>query len=405
MDLRDRNILLGVTGGVAAYKACDLARRLQEQGAQVQAILTHGALHFVTPTMLQAVTGRPAYVELWDERFDQGMGHITLSRKADALLVAPASAHFIAKLAHGLCDDLLSTLAVARPRDRCLLVVAPAMNVEMWEHPATQRNVRCIVDDGVAVLGPDSGSQACGEIGAGRMLEPLQIVEDLVAALAPKVLAGRRVLITAGPTFEPIDPVRGITNLSSGKMGFSIARAAVEAGAQVTLVSGPTELATPRQVQRVDVLTAAQMSEAVMARAGQCEVFIAVAAVADWRVDQTSAVKLKKGDGPPTLRLVRNPDILAQVAGLPSPPYCVGFAAETEQVQANARAKLAAKKVPLIVANLAQDALGADHAELMLVDERSAATWPRASKLEQARRLVAEIGARLPVSSQGDTRR
>jgi len=401
MDLRDRNILLGITGGVAAYKACDLARRLQEQGAQVQAILTHGALHFVTPTMLQAVTGRPAYVELWDDRFEQGMGHINLTRHADVVLVAPATAHFIAKLAHGLCDDLLSTLAVARRREQCPLVVVPAMNVEMWVDPATQRNVQRIVDDGVQLLGPDSGDQACGEIGAGRMLEPLQIVHDLVGLLATKVLAGRRMLITAGPTFEPIDPVRGITNLSSGKMGFAIARAATEAGAAVTLVAGPTALAAPRQVRRIDVLTAAQMLDAVMAHAGACEVFIAVAAVADWRVDQASPVKLKKGDGaPPALRLVRNPDILAQVASLPSPPYCVGFAAETGEVQANARAKLAAKNVPLIVANLAQDALGSDQAELMLVDERAAVTWPRASKIEQARRLVAEIASRLPPSPQ-----
>jgi phosphopantothenoylcysteine decarboxylase/phosphopantothenate--cysteine ligase len=400
MDLRDRNILLGITGGVAAYKACELARRLQDEGAQVQAVLTHAALHFVTPTQLQALTGRPAYVELWDERFDQGMGHISLSRGADVLLVAPATAHFLAKLAHGLCDDLLSTLAVARPRERCPLAVVPAMNVEMWENPATQRNVRRVIEDGVHVLGPDSGDQACGEIGAGRMLEPLRIVHDLVGLLAPKVLAGRRVLITAGPTFEPIDPVRGITNLSSGKMGFAIARAAAEAGALVTLVAGPTALPTPAQVRRIDVLTAAQMLEAVMTQARQSEVFVSVAAVADWRVDQSSPVKLKKTSAPPALRLVRNPDILAQVASLPSPPYCVGFAAETEQVQDNARAKLAAKKVPLIVANLAQEVLGGDQAELVLVDERSTVTWPRASKLEQARRLVAEIASRLPPQIQ-----
>ena len=397
MDLRERNILLGITGGVAAYKACELARRLQDQGARVQAILTHGALHFVTPSLLQAVTGRPAYVELWDERFDQAMGHISLSRSADALLVAPATAHFIAKLAHGLCDDLLSTLAVARPRGRCPLLVAPAMNVEMWQDPATQRNVQRIAQDGACILGPGSGAQACGENGEGRMLEPDQIVQELVNRLAPKTLAGCRVLITAGPTFEPIDPVRGITNRSSGKMGFAIARAAVEAGAKVTLVAGATALATPHQVERVDVLTAEQMRQAVMERAGQADVFISVAAVADWRVDQPSAVKLKKdGSGPPTLRLVPNADILAQVAALPRPPFCVGFAAETDQLQANARAKLDAKKISLIVANRAQDAIGADQAELVLIDERSTVTWPREDKLEQARRLVAEIAARLP---------
>jgi phosphopantothenoylcysteine decarboxylase / phosphopantothenate---cysteine ligase len=399
MDLRDKHILLGITGGVAAYKACELARRLQDEGAQVQAILTHGAMQFVTPTLLQAVTGQPAFHDLWDERFDQAMGHINLSRQAHALLVAPATAHFIAKLAHGLCDDLLSTLAVARQRERCPLLLAPAMNVEMWQHPATQRNLRTVRDDGAAVLGPALGAQACGETGAGRMLEPHEIVQDLVAALATKVLAGRRVLITAGPTFEPIDPVRGITNLSSGKMGFAIARAAAEAGAEVTLIAGPTPLATPRHLSRIDVVTALQMFEAVMAQAGRCDVFVSVAAVADWRTDQASAVKLKKGDGaPPALRLVPNPDILAQVAGLPSAPFCVGFAAETDQVQANARAKLASKKVALIVANRAQDVLGADEAELMLVDSQRSVSWPRAAKLELARRLVAEIAARLPPS-------
>ncbi len=405
LDLCDRHILLGITGGVAAYKACELARRLQDEGAQVQSILSRGALHFVTPTLLQAVTGRPAYVELWDERFDQGMGHIHLSRGADALLVAPATAHFIAKLAHGLCDDLLSTLAVARDAERCRLLVAPAMNVEMWDHPATQRNLRRIVDDGAVLLGPGTGAQACGESGAGRMLEPHEIVQDLIAALAPKTLTGVRVLVTAGPTFEPIDPVRGITNLSSGKMGFAIARAAVEAGADVTLVAGPTALATPRQVRRIDVLTAVQMYEAAVAEAAGCEVFVSVAAVADWRADRTSPVKLKKTQAEaPSLNLVRNPDILARIASMPSAPFCVGFAAETDQVQAQARAKLDAKKIPLIVANLAQDVLGADQAELVLIDADGAVTWPRADKLAQARRLMAEIAVRRPRPRQAPER-
>jgi len=397
MDLQDRKILLGVTGGVAAYKACELARRLQDQGAQVHAILTHGALHFVTPTMLQAVTGRPAYVELWDERFETGMGHITLSRDADALVVAPATAHFIAKLAHGLCDDLLSTLALARPRERCRLLVAPAMNVEMWEHPATERNVRAIVADGAVVLGPGVGDQACGEVGSGRLLEPLEIVEDVVAALQFKCLQRRRVLVTAGPTFEPIDPVRGITNRSSGKMGYAIARAAREAGAEVTLVSGPTGLPAPRGVRRLDVVTACEMLEAVMSQAGAAHVFVAVAAVADWRVEQPGTAKMKKSvpPEPVTIRFVPNPDILAEVAALPSPPFCVGFAAESERLVENARAKLAAKKLSLVIANRAQDAIGADDSELILVDERASVTLARASKLEQARRIVAEIAARL----------
>jgi phosphopantothenoylcysteine decarboxylase/phosphopantothenate--cysteine ligase len=400
MDLRDRKILLGITGGVAAYKACELARRLQDQGAQVQAILTHGAQHFVTPTLLQSLTGRPAYVELWDERFDQAMGHIVLSRDADALLVAPATAHVIAKLANGLCDDLLSSVALARPRERCRLLVAPAMNVEMWEHPATQRNVRTLEADGAMILGPASGDQACGEVGSGRLLEPLEIVEDVIAAFQPKRLPGLRVLVTAGPTFEAIDPVRGITNRSSGKMGYAIARAAREAGAEVTLVSGPTGLPAPRGVRRLDVTSAREMHEAVMSHAGNAHIFVSVAAVADWRAEQPSAAKLKKSAPPEavTLRFVPNPDILADVAALPSPPFCVGFAAESERLVEQARVKLAAKKVPMIVANRVQDAMGADDSELIVVDERASVTLPRAGKLEQARRIVAEIAARLPPS-------
>ena len=397
MDLQDRKILLGITGGVAAYKACELARRLQDHGAQVEAILTHGAMHFVTPTLLQAVTGRRAYISLWDERFETGMGHISLSRDADALVVAPATAHFIAKLAHGLCDDLLSTLALARPRERCRLLVAPAMNVEMWEHPATERNVRAIESDGAVILGPGVGDQACGEVGSGRLLEPLEIVEDVIAAFQFKCLQSRRVLVTAGPTFEPIDPVRGITNRSSGKMGYAIARAAREAGAEVTLISGPTGLPAPRGVRRLDVVTAREMHEAVMSQAGVAHVFVAVAAVADWRAEQPGTAKMKKSvpPEPVAIRFVPNPDILAEVAALPSSPFCVGFAAESERLVENARAKLAAKKLSLVIANRAQDAIGADDSELMLVDERASVTLPRAGKLEQARRIVAEIAARL----------
>jgi len=397
-DLHDRRILLGITGGVAAYKACELARRLQDHGAQVQTILTHGALHFVTPIVLQALTGRPAYVELWDERLDQAMGHIVLSRDADALLVAPATAHFIAKLAQGLCDDLLSSVALARPRERCRLLVAPAMNVEMWQHPATQRNVRTIEADGALILGPASGDQACGEVGSGRLLEPLDIVEDLIAAFQPKCLQARRVLVTAGPTFEAIDPVRGLTNRSSGKMGYAIARAAREAGADVTLISGPTALASPRGVLRLDVTSAREMHDAVMARAPTADVFVSVAAVADWAAERPNASKIKKANPPEplTVRFVPNVDILAAVAALASAPFCVGFAAESERLIENARTKLSAKKLPLIVANRAQDAIGADDSELTLVDESSAVTLPRAGKLEQARRIVTEIAARLP---------
>jgi len=395
-DLADKRILLGLTGGIAAYKACEVARRLADEGARVQAVMTQGAMKFVTPVTLQALTGRPVYSDPWDARVANNMAHIELTRDADAIVVVPASAHFIARLAHGLCDDLLTTLAVARPRARCPLLIAPAMNVEMWEHPATRRNVQIVRDDGARVLGPASGEQACGEQGAGRMLEPGEIVAEVVAAFQPKVLQDRGVLITAGPTFEPIDPVRGITNLSSGKMGFALARAAREAGASVTLVAGPTGLATPYGVTRIDVSSAREMLDAVLAQVGAADVFVAVAAVADWRIATPSAIKLKKTAGaPPQLALVANPDILATVAALPGAPYCVGFAAESERVVEHARAKRAAKNIPLIVANRVEDALGADDSELTLVDAARAVVLARAGKLQQARRLVAAIAQRL----------
>ncbi len=399
MDLDGKRIVLGMTGGIACYKVCELARRLQDEGADVQVVMTQAALKFVTATSMQALTGKPVFVDAWQAdangRVDDAMPHIALTRGADAVVVAPASADFIAKVAHGLCDDLLSTLVLARAPDVPLLLV-PAMNVEMWSHPATQRNVAQVKADGATVLGPASGAQACGEVGLGRMLEAHELREDIVAFFQPKLLAGRRVLITAGPTFEPIDPVRGITNLSSGKMGFALARAAREAGAAVTLVAGPTALATPRGVQRVDVRTAREMHDAVMGYAHHADVFIAVAAVADWRVANPSKTKLKRTKGaPPALMFEANPDILADVATLKRPPYCVGFAAESDDVIANAQAKLQAKRIALIVANRAQDAFGADDSELHLVDAVGVTTLPRASKLAHARRIVAEIAARL----------
>jgi len=397
MELADRRIILGITGGIAAYKACELARRLRDHGAQVQAVMTRAAQHFVGAASLQALTGQPVFDDLWDARVSDGMAHIALSRDADAIVVAPASANFLAKLAHGQCDDLLSTLALARRPDRCKLLVAPAMNVQMWEQAATRRNVAQLVADGVLVLGPAQGDQACGETGAGRMLEPEQIIVDLIAAFQPKSLRGRQVLITAGPTFEAIDPVRGITNRSSGKMGYALAQAAREAGAAVTLVSGPTALAAPHGVQRIDVDGAAQMYEQVLALADDADVFIAVAAVADWRAAAPSTVKIKKQPGvpPAPLALAGNPDILASVAALPSPPLCVGFAAESERLVENARAKLVAKGVTMIVANQVEAALGADAVELVLVDASSTQTLARASKLQQARLIVAAIGRRL----------
>jgi phosphopantothenoylcysteine decarboxylase/phosphopantothenate--cysteine ligase len=397
MELASRKIILGITGGVAAYKSCELVRRLREEGAQVQAVMTASASRFVGSATLQALTGLPVYADLWDPRVTDGMAHISLSREADAILVAPASANTLAKLANGLCDDLLSTLVLARRREHCKLLLAPAMNVEMWEHPATQRNVRRLREDGARILGPAAGEQACGEVGAGRMIEPDAIVEDLVGAFQKPWLQERRVLITAGPTFEAIDPVRGITNRSSGKMGYALARAAREAGAEVTLVSGPTTLAAPHGVRRIAVESAAQMLEQVLACVEAADVFIAVAAVADWRAASVSEAKLKKraSAAPPMIQLANNPDILATVAALPSPPLCVGFAAESEHVVEHARSKLVSKGVAMVVANRVQEALGREEVELELVDATRTVTLPLASKLEQGRRIVAAIGERL----------
>ena len=395
-DLAGKHLVLGLTGGIAAYKTAELARRLQDHGATVQVVMTEGATHFITPVTMQALTGRPVFTDQWDPRQPNNMAHIDLSREAAAIVVVPASTDFIAKLAHGLCDDLLSTLCVARA---CPLLVAPAMNLQMWANPATQRNVAQIRADGIEVLGPASGDQACGEIGSGRMLEAHEILDDLIAFFQPKLLRGRRVLITAGPTREPIDPVRAITNHSSGKMGYAIARAAHEAGATVTLVSGPTALAAPRGVVRIDVETARQMHDVVLREVAAADAFIAVAAVADWHVVNAADRKIKKSPGPasegPTLQFAANPDILAAVAALPNAPYCVGFAAETEDLHANAEAKLARKKVQLIVGNHASDAFGRDDNALTLYDARGRTTLERADKLVLARQLVAAIAGRM----------
>ena len=396
MELDGKHLVVGMTGGIAAYKVCELVRRLQDEGATVQAVMTAGAQQFVTATTMQALSGRPVETDQWKSSTGNAMPHIELTRNADAIIVAPATADFLAKLAHGLADDLLTALALARDRTRTPLLVAPAMNVEMWDNPATQRNIAQLRADGVVILGPASGAQACGETGLGRMLEPPELLEDIASFFQPKTLAGKKVLLTAGPTFEPIDPVRGITNLSSGKTGFAIARAARDAGAQVTLIAGPTALATPRGVQRVDVTTAREMMEAVVGNL-PVDVFISVAAVADWSVSNPSRSKIKKDDSatPPALKFAPNPDILATVASLPSAPYCVGFAAESDDVIENARRKLTNKKVPLIVANRAQDVFGSDSSELSLIDGHGVTTLPRTSKLAQARRLMTEIASRL----------
>lgn len=398
-DLVGRHVLLGLSGGVACYKGADLARELVKAGATVQAVMTESACRFVGPATLQALTGRPVFTSQWDPRQPNGMAHIDLTRSADAVLVAPASADFLARLAQGRADELLSLLCLARPRERVPLLVAPAMNREMWSHPATQRNVAQLRADGTVVLGPAEGEQACGETGDGRMLEPAELRDELVGWLQPKTLAGRRVLVTAGPTFEAIDPVRGITNLSSGKMGFAVARAAAEAGAEVTLVSGPVALGTPRGVRRIDVASAEQMLAAVLPLARTHGVFVATAAVADWRPVEVAAQKIKKdGSGEaPVLRMAENPDILATVARLPDGerPYCVGFAAESHDIVRHAREKRLRKGVPLIVANDGPAAFGSDHNALVLVDAAGEQALPAGDKRVLARLLVAEIARRL----------
>ena len=402
LELHGRHIVLGLSGGIACYKSAELARELIRAGASVQVVMTEAACRFITPVTMQALSGRSVYSDQWDQRPPNNMAHIELSREADAILIAPASADFIARLVQGRADELLSLLCLARPIERCPLLVAPAMNREMWAHPATQRNLAQLRADGATVLGPGCGDQACGEVGDGRMLEPEELRDELIAFFQPKLLAGRRLLVTAGPTFEAIDPVRGLTNLSSGKMGFAIARAAQEAGAAVTLVAGPVQLPTPRGVRRIDVRSAQQMHDAVLPLAAQHDLFVATAAVADWRPAQASEHKIKKvaGSAPPTsFEMVENPDILAAVARLPAPgrPWCVGFAAETEDLVAHASAKRERKGIPLIVANLGPATFGRDDNALVLIDAEGAVELPRADKLSLARALVAEIARRTAV--------
>ena len=387
-ELANKRILLGITGGIAAYKAAELVRELQRSSADVQVVMTPSACKFITPLTLQALSGKPVYTEMWDDRVSNGMPHIELSRDRDLVVIAPATADFIAKLVRGIADDLLSTLCLAR---ECPLMVAPAMNRQMWENPATQRNVAQLREDGIAVLGPGAGDQACGEIGMGRMLEPLDLVRELSAWFEPKLLSGTHVLVTAGPTFEPIDAVRGLTNRSSGKMGYAVARAAIEAGARVTLISGPTAIEPPQAAHVERVETARQMFEAVNTYVNGADIFIAVAAVADYYVANGSAQKIKKEGGVPTLELALNPDIVDAVAKRPNPPFCVGFAAESEKLEEHAEAKRRRKKLPLLAANLVQSAIEADDNELVLFDDEGSHRLGRSSKLDQARLLIRHI--------------
>ena len=403
-DLAKKRLLLGITGGVAAYKAAELVRLLVQRNVEVQVVMTQAACQFITPVTMQALSGRPVFTDLWDNRIDNGMAHIDFTRDADAVLVAPASADFLAKLAHGAADDLLSTLCLAR---MCPLLVAPAMNRQMWENSATRRNTAQLKADGIALLGPDSGPQACGETGMGRMLEPEAILEGIEAFFQPKLLEGRHVLVTAGPTFESIDAVRGITNLSSGKMGYAVARAAVEAGAEVTLVSGPTCLKPPLGVRTVRVTSAQEMLKAVNETAGWADIFISVAAVADYYVLNPSEQKIKKDAHILTLELAPNPDIVANVRNLPDPPFCVGFAAEIENLHEYAEMKRRRKNLPLLAANLVQDALGSEENELVLFDDDGAHPLPRAPKIVLARQLihhVAELYRRHPTGRKHEDR-
>ncbi|MDO8958917.1 MAG: bifunctional phosphopantothenoylcysteine decarboxylase/phosphopantothenate--cysteine ligase CoaBC [Rhodocyclaceae bacterium] len=390
-ELAGKRIVLGITGGVAAYKAAELARLLGKAGAQVDVVMTAAATRFVAPLTFQALTGRPVFTSLWDAPQENGMAHIDLTRGADAVLIAPATADFIAKLAHGLADDLLSSLCLARD---CPLLVAPAMNRQMWEHPATLRNMAQLRADGVSVLGPASGAQACGEVGAGRMLEPAEIFDALVASFQPKLLAGKRVLLTVGPTFEALDPVRGLTNSSSGRMGFALAAACAEVGTGVTAICGPTALPTPAGVTRIDVQGALAMRDAVSAQL-PTDVFIAVAAVADYRPAAAAAHKIKKGAPTLTLELVANPDILAEVAARPDAPFCVGFAAESQNLAEYAEGKRRAKNLPLVVGNLVQDGLGGATNAVTLFDAAGAHPLPAGDKLAIARAIVRHIAEML----------
>jgi len=393
--LNGKHIILGITGGIAVYKSAELVRLLKKQGARVFVVMTEGAKEFVTPLTFTTLSGEPVYDSLWLNRAgaDSNIAHINLSREADAMLIAPCTANVMAKIAHGMSDDLLSNLVLARERGACPLAIAPAMNVQMWDNPATQRNLAQITQDGIHVFGPAHGDQACGEIGAGRMLEPTEIVSLLPKLFTPQSLAGKRVLITAGPTFEAIDPVRGITNHSSGKMGYALAHAAQCAGASVTLISGKTALPTPYGVTRIDVQSADEMLAACQNYLAGQDIFIAVAAVADWKVAHVASQKIKKAhaDDVPSLEFVQTPDILATIAKLPNAPYCVGFAAESEHVIEYAQAKRIKKNIPLMIANQGPATFGSEYNQVSLVTAEGVTTLPNMRKDALAQQLIQAI--------------
>lgn len=386
--LTGKKLILGITGGIAAYKAAELARLLIKDSAILQTVMTQSACRFLGPETLHALTGNPVYTELWGNSLQNSMAHIELSRGSDAILIAPTSANFIAKLAQGVADDLLSTLCLARD---CPLIIVPAMNKQMFENPVTQRNLSTLRADKVTIWGPAIGDQACGENGLGRMLEPEQLRQALHGFFEPKWLDGKNVLITAGPTYEAIDAVRGIINLSSGKMGYAIADAASNAGAAVTLITGPVYLPKPAVQQFINVTSAEQMLKAVKKTVKDCDIFISVAAIADYRPQTYQPQKIKKTNQPLTLELIPNPDILQYVTSLEKPPFSVGFAAETEKLDQYAQKKRQQKRLPLIVANLAQDAMGADESTLILFDDYGKHVLPQATKTELARQLIRHI--------------
>lgn len=387
-------LVFGITGGIAAYKAAELVRLLIKENYDVQVVMTEAATQFITPMTMQALSGKPVFIGMWNSSIDNGMPHIELSRDADAILIAPATAEFIAKLLHGRADDLLSTLCLARD---CPLLVAPAMNKQMWENPATQRNIAQLKADNITVLGPGSGEQACGEVGLGRMLEPEDLLAELNAFFTPKILAGKRILITAGATLEMIDPVRAITNLSSGKMGLALAEAAAAMGAEVTLVYGKVDLSREKiaalgvNIHAVYSDTAENMYQTVMEYIAKQDIFIGVAAVADYTPARTATQKIKKNNASLSIDLIKTKDILADVASLPNAPFCVGFAAESENMLEYAEAKRKAKKLPLIVANLVTVAMGSDVNSVTLLDKNGAHPLPLAPKAKVAKLLCQHI--------------
>ena len=397
--LHAKHIIVGITGGIAAYKSAEFVRLLKKRGARVSVVMTEGAKKFITPLTFASLTGEAVYDDLWENKSGTGsnIAHINLTRDADALIIAPCTANVMSKIAHGVADDLLTNLILARDRATCPMAIAPAMNVQMWQNPATQRNLKLIKNDGITVFGPASGEQACGEIGAGRLLEAIDLANAIEQLFVPQTLVGKKILITAGPTFEAIDPVRGITNRSSGKMGYALAHAAACAGAQVTLVSGPTALPTPYGVSHIDVESADDMLQACLAHSAASDVFIAVAAVADWRIAEPATQKIKKqhDDDVPSLSFVQNPDILHAIAQQANPPYCVGFAAESEHVVEFASAKRLKKGIPLLIANNGPAAFGADDNQVVLIDEAGAHELPKQSKAALAHTLMAQIAQRL----------